>query len=292
MERLLLLYEELFNKEFDKETIFNEIINGKYTVAPAIKGENYICGKGLMVVGRAVNGWKHNFKSSDAKDLVNEMFNSKNMDALCDVVNPRGVPDIAKEIHDGNLIYKKYYYKKSRFWKLVKCLISYYIENKQQDEENFDHWYVEGDFTMTNSECANYDAWRDKQKDKLKTGWSQSIVWSNLCKVSPYCGGNPNKAMVDAQMEICIKILKAEIEMYMPKAIVFILGNWHLEQLKEEFGIKCEASCENILFKGHYNRIPYVICKRPDAWGKGDSYAKEIGKDITEELHRLTNTDK
>ena len=41
--------------------------------------------------------------------------------------------------------------------------------------------------------------------------WQKNIVWSNLYKVSPLCGDNPNWKSIHIQQDVCIQILKKEL---------------------------------------------------------------------------------
>ena len=56
------------------------------------------------------------------------------------------------------------------------------------------------------------------------TNWSTHIAWSNLCKASPFDGGNPSDGMFYAQLETCHKILKAEIDFLHPKVVILLTG--------------------------------------------------------------------
>lgn len=54
--------------------------------------------------------------------------------------------------------------------------------------------------------------------------WSSYIAWSNLYKVSPYQGGNPDYSFKAAQENVCHEILKNEIETLSPKIVIFLTG--------------------------------------------------------------------
>ncbi len=61
-------------------------------------------------------------------------------------------------------------------------------------------------------------------------GWSSYIVWTNLYKIAPHKSGNPSKALMKAQREICNNLLELEINHFEPKRILLLTGiNWSKE---------------------------------------------------------------
>lgn len=84
---------------------------------------------------------------------------------------------------------KDYNTNRSAFWRVIKETV------KQVNIENFDI-----------------------------SQWPSYLVWSNLCKVSPANGGNPNDTFYDVQLSGCIKMLNFELETYMPKRVLFLTG--------------------------------------------------------------------
>ena len=54
--------------------------------------------------------------------------------------------------------------------------------------------------------------------------WPSYLVWSNLYKLSPHVGGNPNLALRDAQRTGCIQLLQVELETYRPERLLFLTG--------------------------------------------------------------------
>ena len=55
--------------------------------------------------------------------------------------------------------------------------------------------------------------------------WSSHLVWSNLYKVSPAEGGNPNNALINIQFPLCKKMLRLEVNEFKPKRLLFLTGN-------------------------------------------------------------------
>lgn len=57
--------------------------------------------------------------------------------------------------------------------------------------------------------------------------WPFVISWSDLYKVSPAKRGNPPATLMRAQRASCVQILRAEIDHWKPKRILFLTGiNW------------------------------------------------------------------
>lgn len=56
--------------------------------------------------------------------------------------------------------------------------------------------------------------------------WYSSIAWSNLYKIAPWKGGNPNGTLQNIQRKYCFEILKKEIEILSPKYVVFLTSGW------------------------------------------------------------------
>ncbi|MBR5398936.1 MAG: hypothetical protein IK103_03985 [Bacteroidales bacterium] len=49
------------------------------------------------------------------------------------------------------------------------------------------------------------------------------VAWSNVCKIAPNVG-NPSNALYYLQLETCKKIIKAEIESFSPRFVIFLTG--------------------------------------------------------------------
>ncbi|MGD0109852.1 MAG: hypothetical protein ABSC06_38400 [Rhodopila sp.] len=54
--------------------------------------------------------------------------------------------------------------------------------------------------------------------------WPSYLIWSNLYKVSPAKGGNPNSELRCAQFNECVQLLQWELENYRPSRILFLTG--------------------------------------------------------------------
>jgi hypothetical protein len=62
-----------------------------------------------------------------------------------------------------------------------------------------------------------------KEREQTET-WPSHLVWSNLYKVAPECGGNPGILMRNAQEDWCVEMLAMEMEAYKPQNVLFMTG--------------------------------------------------------------------
>ncbi len=63
--------------------------------------------------------------------------------------------------------------------------------------------------------------------------WYSHIAWTNLYKIAPWEGGNPNSLLKKQQFEYCSKILKVEIEVLSPKYVIMLTSGWESEFIEE-----------------------------------------------------------
>lgn len=203
------------------KTIFRDLLNklaneGGRWRSKELTGFAPLTGKlfdhGLLVVGRAVNGWASGWKADDLLDvavqdrIVDELYPVRSDSHKCPM---SWVSDIwgAK---DGN-----YNTARSAFWRVshevIKCL-----------------------------EGTKYDS----------ATWVSKMAYSNLYRVSPYGGGNPSNALADVQLLHCRELLRTEINEVKPQSILFLTGlgwaQWFLPNIgfveDENRSSDCEAS--------------------------------------------------
>lgn len=117
--------------------------------------------------------------------------------------------------------------------------------------------------------------------------WSSKLVWSNLYKVAPSEGGNPSDSLCTHQLEACNELLKAEIEEYKPKYMVFLTGdNWFDGFLSEYISLKPKSDAMWVDASGIISindfTTKFVIAKHPQ--GKPE---EELINEITVALAEL-----
>ena len=70
-------------------------------------------------------------------------------------------------------------------------------------------------------------------KELYPESWYSHVAWSNVCKVAPWKGGNPNDSLYYAQLSDCKKIFAKEIELLSPKVVVLFTGEgWAIDLLR------------------------------------------------------------
>ena len=188
------------------------------------KGELYD-GK-LMVIGRAGNGCEEEscWKQGDSKARSIEQF-VENTYSHQMQWSLRWVTEWwgRNEVNDKD---EKLYNSATPFWKLIKAVLKG-IDKSQWDEEN----------------------------------WPLKIVWSNIFKVSPMNGGNPNYTLQKLQLDFCKEILKIEIESCKPRNILFVTGDDWFKYVESLFII----DESNFIYKYADGTVANVyICERPE----------------------------
>jgi hypothetical protein len=154
----------------------------------ARKGKNYK--NELMIIGRAVNGWIFNF-SKNTEGIITENDIETTVGNLSkDLIKEHNLIDeIIYNIKTLDNKVKKYNPNSSAFCRMKKILASKITGGKINEANN-------------------------------------SIVWSNLYKISNGHGGNPSAGLIKAQQEICKEILKQEIDFFNPKVVIFMTGHF------------------------------------------------------------------
>lgn len=155
----------------------------KITGFLAMAGQAY--DRGLMVVGRAVNGWTEGIspkqlgKPDAAERYARLVQKSVSGNGECPM---RWVTKNWGSDEDYNT-------KRSAFWRCIRSV-------------------VQG-LRIADVEDA---------------GWSSHLVWSNLYKVSPAGGGNPTNVLCKIQRRGCAELLNLELRTYRPSRVLFLTG--------------------------------------------------------------------
>jgi len=252
------LYLKLMESENNGKLIWEKIRDKELSAAPCFAGNMFEKSKArLMVIGRAVNGWEIDFFENciDAYSTT-EAILSQSYDFNA-IINPKGIPSIDTPQK------RNYFYSSSRFWRLIKYLLEEYNES-DCSTQSVDSWYT------------------DEQH------WNQRILWSNLYKVAPRNGNNPEWQLIKPQMQTYIDIVKEEIEVHKPEHILFVtdwnyFAPWKREpSFAEDFNIHLtqENYGSNVVAKGIFNNRKMIVCKRPDIRGTSYQNVAEMAKKI------------
>ncbi len=120
---------------------------------------------------------------------------------------------------------------------------------------------------------------------ELEENWTHHFAWSNLYKIAPKNGGNPDaKIEWQTQDDHCEKLIEMELEQLQPKYAIFITDmNWlidgepysFIKNAKEEVIIKNDFIEATYL----YNKTKIIITKRPE-FRPGEEFFNEIKKHI------------
>lgn len=99
--------------------------------------------------------------------------------------------------------------------------------------------------------------------------WYSNIAWTNLYKIAPWNGGNPNGKLQNSQRKYCFDLLKKEIEFLLPKYVVLLTSGWEeaflnhlIDNEKMNFvGEKKWGKYKTSMIK--INGINYIISHHP-----------------------------
>jgi hypothetical protein len=167
-----------------------------------MRGDSYKKG-GLMIVGRAVNGWRHEFTMAQLQSdgdirriglnarLISETPGSKEIDG--DRFDERPMEWVARKAGKPG---KEYNTKRSAFWRVAKK-----ITVKDED------------------------------------GWATYLCWSNLYKIAPHKGRNPRSSLRTALAKTSADLLGREVATFKPQNVVVFAGLKWFEPFAEQLNL-------------------------------------------------------
>lgn len=232
MHNLKKLYTELIRILIDKRDKYPET---NLAVFSSSVGKNY--NGNVMVVGRAVNGWKHNlnpYSEQSVQECVVSLHHAIDTDNL----------DWVQEKWECRNDYNT---RKSAFWRVAKS-ISAVVNSHESFHTDAIAW--------TNL----YKVAKAKEDDPSKKA-----------------GGNPSGRLQNAQFTICKQIFDAEVELLKPKNIVFLTGmDWVGDFLSsDESGYTRIIGGKYVVRVGMYRNSNYIVGQHPQ--GKNETQQlKEI----------------
>ena len=139
------------------------------------------------------------------------------------------------------------------------------------NRENQMSWMNE-QFENKDYACRSPFLWsiRHISEEYYTSEWWQHVAWSNLCKIAPATGNNPNNALFNAQFEKAAEILKKEIEFLSPRFVVmFTREDWanpFIDKLTENEAPKV---LETMKWSGYENNVfliddvVYIVTEHP-----------------------------
>jgi hypothetical protein len=179
---------------------------------------------GLMVVGRAVNGW---IKGILPDDLSRASEVTRYAQLVQDSVNGDGRCPMLW-VTDGWGATEGYSTKRSAFWRAIRRVVKGLgLEDVQQ------------------------------------ASWPSHLVWSNLYKVSPADGGNPSKLLREVQFPGCAKLLNLELRTYQPDRVLFLTGVDWADPFLEEAKLQKGEGYQYVERVGDVHGARFVIAVHP-----------------------------
>jgi hypothetical protein len=188
-------------------------------------GIDYQPGKGMLLVGRATNGWPPQFmlreggKLEEVERIVAEASNPGfGMEWVTDLSGPAAATGRANT-YNTNM---------SPFWRTA-------------------HQVAEACKTIQHPEK-----------------WSGSLAWSNLYKLAPANGGNPSWAQCSAQQKTCAELLKLEIEAFDPAVVIVVAGGDWWDPFNEALGKPTQPHDGEYVEATGKDRRRWVVTCRPE----------------------------
>lgn len=226
-----------------------------------MKGRLYEEQKGLMVVGRAVNGWSVKGRPQDGIGkgwTVEDLKNEQKRDHLI-----QGIRRLSEDLSSDG-------------WKACDEKVNIRPKLKIAGESSGCpmSWVVEKAGSRNGGYNTNRSAfWRVSRK-VLETlysekgseeQWSSHLCWSNLYKVAPLETGNPLKSSKKVQRKYSVELLKMELKAYGPKCVLVLAGEDWYKPFIEDLEVDIRKRSENSLVEkvGLRNGQAWVFAKHP-----------------------------
>lgn len=216
--------KDLYVKLLNDTKKYNTKKDIKLTAAMYLVGEEYINSKNkLLVIGRAPNGWneKYSWLSSESINVIDKTNTIINIWNEYD----NGMENYRFSEKDPNC---RLSFEDAR---RLEWVHSFDRKNKDQTDN-----FTKNDIKGRKTESFPFWSTTKRWAIELNTNddsWSKKIAWTNLYKVSPANGGNPDKNLCALQLETCKNILAKEIEMLKPTHIIVIAMKNHRTEMND-----------------------------------------------------------
>ncbi|HPF00816.1 MAG TPA: hypothetical protein PKY63_09135 [Bacteroidales bacterium] len=219
----------------------------------------------FLVYGQAVNGWHDDsaFLVSDKKSTI-------------------GVCKKSKEYSNSYFPYDNH---GPLDWVNVQWCKSEYDKFLRQSkaEAEFKRYYIDK-YRAYSSFFWNvvYKTVSDKMNYSRETrSWADSVVWSNLYKISPH-KGNPNGKERGLQIKYAIQLVKMELDELKPNYCLVLTNlKWWDPFAKElRLEICSQKETKRIQQVAYYGNTKIIVTKRPFL-GDSEAYSREILNSIT-----------
>lgn len=159
-------------------------------------------GGGLMVVGRAVNGW---IDRIDALALADPAVRASAVAAARATSEESGGCPLRWVTDQWGRPSGEYSTARSAFWRIIRDTLAAVDPSSRTDPL-----------------------------------WSSRLTWTNLAKLAPWSGGNPGGELFDLQRAIGPELLAAEIAALRPRRVLVLTGAWWFEPFAARMGLRLE----------------------------------------------------
>jgi len=198
-EDFLGIYERLLN---DVKELKTWPKGGLCACAP-LRGASWEAGD-VIFYGRAQNGWVRPSEFCP-KDVESEDARAKKAREICEAGHVESICTIDRDVliepcegcGDPQMHWVRHPRKKE----------FYHYENLEKGTR---FWNVVGRVV------------RKLHRKTDEESWVPFAAWSNLYKVAPVCGGNPETSLIARQHGACAKLVEIELSTWLPRAAVFL----------------------------------------------------------------------
>jgi hypothetical protein len=156
---------------------------------------------GLMVVGRAVNGWIDNIA---APELANATARAQLRASMRRTAEGHGQCPM-RWVTDAWGRQGGYSTATSAFWRHIRTVLSA-IEPASAGDPR----------------------------------WSSRLSWTNLAKIAPAVGGNPGGPLLQVQREMGPVLLARELQEWNPSRVLVLTGRWWFEPFADYLGLTAD----------------------------------------------------
>lgn len=114
--------------------------------------------------------------------------------------------------------------------------------------------------------------------------WYANVAWTNLYKIAPWSGGNPNGAMQQMQQSYCFELLDTEIRTLSPEYVIMLTSGWEWPFLKYLNGGVQSKPLREVQWNGYkttlvdINGRKYIISQHPQ--GKNEWKHVEVIRNL------------
>ncbi len=211
----------------------------------------------FLVYGQAVNGW----------NMITNKNTSIGYDFVLNAIIFSNKCFIDKKVKHSPLDWVNVYWSKSTYEAFV-------ITKKRRDFYN-----------PVNYECNRSFFWNVVYKlinkyygfDENSWDWSKKLVWSNLYKIAPAEGLNPNADEIAIQQPLSIELVKRELEEIKPKYCIVLTNYSGWEPFAAALKTKkIEAPKDGIIESvEQYKNTKIIITTRPFA-GSSNMHVEKL----------------